>query len=222
MAEKSDIHADIQGLGIVFLGDFSPKIFQPAWFASQGLIRQQEAEAATIKIIHSEVTEFTLDWCRLFVTQERFQLSTLQEPYYEPLRDLALGTFKMLQHTPIKMMGINLEKHFRVESEELWHRYGDRLAPKEPWADILDGPGLRTLIMEESSRRDGRRGYTRVTVQPSEQVQPGLFYLVNDHYEVNEPTLVVGSNQMMTIVEQCWKQSISRSSEIIARLLERK
>jgi hypothetical protein len=46
----SDRLPEIQGISIVLLVDFNPKIFQPAWFAAQNLIRQQEADEATIHI----------------------------------------------------------------------------------------------------------------------------------------------------------------------------
>ena len=71
---------DIQGVTVVFLGDFNPKIFQPAWFAVQGLIRQQEAEEANVEIIHPDVVSFSLEWLALQVTRERFAISTTQSP----------------------------------------------------------------------------------------------------------------------------------------------
>jgi len=208
-----------QGLSIVLLGDFSPKIFQPAWFAAQELLRKQEAEQASIKIIHSDVVEFSLDWCRIVATQNRFHLSTLQEPYYEPLRDLALGTFKLLMHTPLRMMGINLEKTFRLESEGAWHEYGNRFAPKRPWAKILKKPGLRTLTMEDV-RPDQLPGYIRVTVQPSEEIHPALFLFVNDHYQAENPETVLGANELITMLEKCWEPSMTRSNQIMNHLLE--
>jgi hypothetical protein len=33
------------------LWSFNPQIFQPAWFAAEGLIRKGEAEAAKIEIV---------------------------------------------------------------------------------------------------------------------------------------------------------------------------
>ncbi len=81
---------EIQGSSIVLLGDLNPKIFQPAWFAAEKLIRKPEAEAAEIEIIHPEVVIFNLEWLRLEVTRERFSASTTQEPYYEFIRDFQI------------------------------------------------------------------------------------------------------------------------------------
>ena len=129
---------EIKNLNIVFLGDFNPKIFQPAWFAAENLIRQRESEDAKIEIIHPEIVVIIFDWGRLEVTRDRFVLSTKQDPYYEILRDLVIGTFRLLRHTPIKMVGINTEMHFRMRSIKEWHDFGHLLAPKEIWKGILE------------------------------------------------------------------------------------
>ena len=44
---------ELYRISIVLLGNFNPKIFQSAWFASQNLIRKIEANEAKIEIIHS-------------------------------------------------------------------------------------------------------------------------------------------------------------------------
>ena len=65
--------AEIRGMSIVLLGDFNPKIFQPAWFGGHGLIRPTEADEAEVEIVHSEVTKFRLDWVVLQVTRDRLE-----------------------------------------------------------------------------------------------------------------------------------------------------
>jgi hypothetical protein len=211
---------EIQGVSVILLGDFNPKIFQPAWFAAEGLIRKQEAEQATINIVHPEVVSFTLEWLELQVTRERFAISTPQEPYYEIVRDLVLGTFNLLRHTPLHKLGINTDMHFRMHSQEAWHAFGHRLAPKELWQGILDAPGMRSLTME-SRRPDGFKGYIRVQVEPSAKVDPGVYLQVNDHYEVEAPQPGLGSSEMLTIFERAWSEALRRSKHIISVLMEK-
>ena len=98
---------EIQGMSIVLVGSFNPKIFHPAWFAAQKLIREKEAEEANIEVVTPAVAKFSLDWMRLQVIQEQFVVETTQEPYYEILRDLVVGAFSFLNHTPVTMLGIN-------------------------------------------------------------------------------------------------------------------
>jgi hypothetical protein len=213
------VRPEIQGVSIVLLGDFNPKIFQPAWFAAQGLIGTLESEEAeaNVEIIHPDVTIFRLDWLTLQVTRERFLASTAQEAYVEVLRDLVFGTFTLLRHTPAGVMGINLDMHFRMRSEEEWHAFGDRLAPKEQWKGVLEKPGMRRLDME-GARPDGLRGYIRVRVEPSPRIHPGVYFSVNDHYTVENPAAVVGCDEIIDILGRHWGESIKRSENIISSL----
>jgi hypothetical protein len=211
---------EIQGISVVWLGDFNPKIFQPAWFAAVDLVRKQEAEEANIEIIHPEVVSFSLEWLILQVTRERFFVSTSQEPYYEVVRDLVLGTFTLLRHTPIHKMGINMDMHFRMRSEDAWHAFGHRLAPKDLWQGILENPGMRSLTME-GGRPDGCKGYIRVKVEPSERVHPGVYVNINDHYEVADPKSVVGNDEIRILFERSWSESLQRSRRIAYAFLEK-
>ena len=212
---------DIQSLSVVFLGDFNPKIFQPAWFAAQGLIRQQEAEEAKVEIIHPEVVSFSLEWLAFQVTREQCALTTTQEPYYVVMRDLIVGTFNLLQHTPLHKLGINIDMHFRMDSEASWHAFGHLLAPKNLWQDTLKNPGMRSLTME-GQRPDEFRGYIRVQVEPSIKIHPGVYFRVNDHYEIETLQPGTGSDAMLDIFQRAWGESLTRSNHIISTLLERK
>jgi len=212
-----------EGMNITLVGDFNPKIFQPAWFAAQEppLIPKLEAEAANVEIIHPDVAIFDVDWFRLQVTTDRFHISTTQESRYEFLRDLVLGTFQLLQHTPVSAMGINKDAHWGVESEEVWHEFGNRIAPKDIWNGILEKPGLLSLTIQ-GVRTDGHKGNVNVTVQPSMQIHPGIYFGVNDHYSVENPEAVLGCTEMMDILRSCFYESIARSDKIIGDLMERK
>ncbi len=213
------IKPEVTGLNVVLLGDFNPKIFQPAWFAAEGLLQKQETDRAKIEVLHHEISIFELDWLRLQVTRERFAIETTQEPYYEPLRDLALGTFDLLRHTPIGKLGINVNLHFRMKSEEEWHDFGDQVAPKEIWNNILEKPGLFSLIMEGNHSRDGIKGCMRVKIEPSKKIHPGIYFNINDHYEVDNIESVIGSDEIIEILKKTWSGSLKRSKEIVDNLM---
>jgi len=210
---------EIEGVGIVLAGSFNPKIFQPAWFAAENLIREEEAQAANIQLIHPQVASFSLDWLHLQVTQEQFAVTTTQSSFHETLRDLVLGTFRLLRDTPVRMMGLNRDSHFRMPTEEAWHAFGHRLAPKELWARVLKEPEMRSLTME-GLRPDDLQGYIRVRVEPSTRIHPGAFININDHYEVKDATTVRGCDEIIDILEREWKRSLDRSAEIVSSLLE--
>jgi len=210
---------ELEGVGIVLVGSFNPQIFQPAWFAAEGLIPKEEEEAAKIELIHREIASFSTDWFQLQVATDRFSAATTQSSFYESLRDLVLGTFRLLRHTPILKMGINRDFHFRMASEEAWHAFGHKVAPKEPWAGILKEPGMRSLTIE-GQRSDGLRGYIHVRVEPSVRVRPGVFINVNDHYEAQNIETGRGCDEIIDILDREWRTSLERSSHIALSLLE--
>ncbi len=213
----TELSPQIDGLSIVLVGSFNPQIFQPAWFGSAELIRKQEAEAATIELIHPEVCTFRTDWFHLAVTRERFAISTVQQSAYEPMRDLVLETFKLLKHTPLTQMGINRDRHFTSRSKDEWHAIGHRLAPKEVWAPLLEKPGLLSLAIQ-GERTDGNRGRTVVKVEPSVQVVPGLYVNVNDHFDPPTDETQTTCEGLMGILAKSWSEIMVRAQSISSAL----
>lgn len=211
----------IKGHNIVLIGNFNPLIFQPAWFGAEGLLQKLESEKATVEIIHPDAVIFSLDWLRLEVIRERFMVETTQEPFDEIIRDLVIGTFNLLRHTPITKMGINRQMHFPMESEEKWHTAGHKLAPKELWSEILEKPGMCSLTMEESIRRDGLKGYIRVKIEPSAKIHPGIFFEVNNHFETKDASSTVGCDEIINILKNSWAESYKRSENIIYSVYEK-
>src|SRR5882724_855177 len=111
----------ISGLSIVLLGDFNAKIFQPFWFSAQNLITESEANGVSDLLVAKDIAVFKLPWLAVEVNPGRFSVSTLQDSHFEAVRDLAVGTFKLLRHTPVTQLGINFQKHFLFEDEKLWN-----------------------------------------------------------------------------------------------------
>lgn len=210
----------LQGMNLVLLGDFNPKIFQPAWFAAQNLIGDNEAESAEIQAITADIVIFTMDWIRVQVSRERFQIGTQQEPYYEMMRDVLVGTFTLLEHTPVHSMGINLDYHYRMPSTEAWHSFGHKLAPKDPWEGIINKPGLLKLSMQGVRENDRYSGLVNVNIAPSVKVNPGVSININDHYEVDEPSKAIGCNEILSIMNNVWESSVRNSKLISQQLLE--
>jgi hypothetical protein len=202
----NDPNPEIVGLSIVARGSFNPAIFQPRWFSSNNLIRDEEADQATIEIIHTRAAIFSTEWFSLQVTDDRFSVETRDPTKVQPLRDLAIGTFKILEHTPIEAFGLNGHYHFRMKSESEWHAFGHHYAPKESWGTILDKPGMRSLTME-GKREDCIADHVRVKIEPSVQVHPGIYVHVNQHYRLEEDDGATPADliaRFVTTVQQDW------------------
>jgi len=209
---------EIEGISVVLLGAFNPSVFQPAWFALHNLIRPEEAESSQIDVIHSEVISISIGSIKLQVTHDRYSASTIDPSGYEPLRDLTLGAFRILHHTPIDRMGLNWDLHFRLASEGLWHDVGDRLAPKELWAGILEKPGMRTLTIE-GVRPDSHAGYIRIRVEPSIKVHPGIYININDHYGIKDHKPEQGCDTIMNILNSNWSTFMGHSQKAASLLM---
>lgn len=208
-----------QGASIVLRGDFSPAIFHPAWFAANGLIRDQEAEAAKIELVHSKVAVFTAEWLQVMITEDRFQASTAQQSYYDPLRDLVLGVLSLLPSTPLRQAGINCDFEFEVSTVEAWHAVGHRLVPKQPWTKVLKEPGMRSVIVE-GQRTDGRKGYIQVRVEPSSAFARGIHVHVNDHYELEpEKQGLHGTSDATQILVERWRDSLAQSHAVALEIV---
>lgn len=208
----------LEGVSLVLLGQFNPAIFQPAWFAAENLVRPQEADSAEVQLIHPEATVLRMEWLQLNIVRNRFQASTLQSSYFEPLRDLTVGLFSLLNHTPLAALGINREFHFRLDSEKQWHALGDRLAPKSHW-QLLRKPGLRSMSIE-GQRDDGHEGHVLVKVEPSPRYDQSIYVEINDHYELR--TAIVkhgGAEKLVEILTSQWVRSMQRSVELGQQLV---
>lgn len=176
---------EIEGVFIVALGSFNPAIFQPYWFAGNNLIPSEEAAASKVEIVHRNATIFSTEWFSLQVTEVNFTLESYDPTKLLPLRDLALNTFRILEHTPLTAVGLNKVQHFLAPSEEAWHEFGHMLAPKPPWNGILINPGTRLLIIE-GIRKGCDATYLQIRVEPSPRLHPrhGVAVSVNQHYDL--------------------------------------
>jgi hypothetical protein len=208
---------EVSGASIVLVGSFNPAIFHPEWFARNGLLPQGEVDSAELQVVHPQLSQFETERFSFQITTDRFTGMTKPNTIAGPLQDLILGTFYVLEHTPVQAMGMNRVLHFSMGSEEAWHRLGDKLAPKEPWNDILEGrPGMRNLDI--LTQGESPRGSSlMVRVQPSLLIQPGVYFEINNHHTASEGG---GLKSMMEILRNQWETSQKKGEEIARHILE--
>ena len=225
------IEPEIAGVSLVMLGNFNPSIFAPAWFGRHRLLSDRMVDNANTEIVHPQIAKFNADWLNAQVVPERFQIQTTNAPYYVCLLDLAIRIFReFLPHTPLKSMGINREVHFSVRSFKERDRLGRRLAPVEPWGDWgkkleLDGEhgGMTSLTMTQVNP-EGRPpgGQINVKVEPSTRIgqgRRGVYVQVNDHYAIEESSSQMASNEIVTLLEKKFDESLRRADEIIDHVM---
>ena len=213
---------------IVLLGSFNPSIFSPAWFGRYGLLSDQEVAAATVTLIHPDMAIFEVDWLSIRVEPMRFQAMSHVSPIQ--IRDIVLKTFEdYLIHTPIHSMGINRLANFKLPSAEHRMRLGRAMAPLGPWGDwgeeIDKGEepgGLKSLTMHQP-RRDGPKGHLDITIQPTDSIprRLGVFFQVNDHYEVASRENLTSCEEIMNLLDRHFEKSLIRAEQILDQVLTR-
>lgn len=211
---------DSEGVSIVLVGNFNPAIFQPAWFILNGLLPEYDSKDQKIVIL-PEICQFQLDWLRIEVTGNRFLAATQHPENYSALRDLVISTFSILEHTPVKQLGINKDVHYNAEDENVWHKIGDTLAPKDIWKETLKKPGL-TALKIQSPRNDKLPGNINIHLAPSSQLkQYGVHVSVNHHIELTE--LLENKEQAVhksiQVLESHWDHLLQSADEIIETTL---
>jgi hypothetical protein len=204
---------EIDSASIIILGSFNPAIFHPIWFKANGLIKPQEAESAKLEVTSPVISIFSIEWFRLQSEPERFAVQTNDEAHFELISDLVIGTFSLLEHTPVKAMGMNRMMHFKMDSKEAWHAFGDKLAPKNVWHGIMKEPGLISLTMQEP--REGLDNYIRVKVESSSQVLPGIYIDVNNHFEIKDNDVQI----ILKLLRESWRDVLVNSRKIADHLM---
>ena len=216
-------------MAVVVRGDFNPAIFTPAWFALHGLLPESAAANAELEIAHPQLTEFSTDWLHLRVTTDRFSANTAQAPHVR-VRDIVVRVFReFLDHTPLRVIGINRDVHFRAGSSAERDRIGRTLAPVEPWGLFGQELGLdsehggMTSLRMSQLRPEGRPpgGQVNVTVEPSNRIgdgRSGVYVSVNDHYQI-DPADAHGRARLMSFLDDNFEASLQRSDAVIDHIM---
>lgn len=204
----------LESVTIVLRGNFNPTIFQPIWFSAQELLPEPSASTADIQLIHPQISAFSMDGLEIQVTEDRFIASSSDASLYASLRDLVVGTFTVLKHTPLRQLGLNWTAHLQARTEESWHRLGHILAPKDFWESVVRQPGMQSLTIR-GVRPDSYSGHVNVKVEPSVQIRPGVFVELNDHFELEGKVPGESWPTFLQIMNNEWQPSQSRAAEVL-------
>lgn len=208
-----------QNVAVVLLGGFNPRIFEPLWFSTNGLIPASEAEAAEVQLVNNDFCHVHLPWVDLVVVDDKMQVQATEETVNDSqVRDLVVGILRLLPHTPINQGSIHHRIEIKLGSEAVWHEVGHRLAPKELWDGILDKPGMFDLAMS-GVRPDDHSGAIKVRIRPSQEVHPGIFMNVNDEFVPSEDES--GGSNMADLIYDLWPDAEERAVQIRSQLLPR-
>lgn len=220
--KKPDV--SVEEITVVLIGDFNPKIFQPAWFALHEVLREAEAMDARIEVIHADVSSFTTEWLTIQVLRDRFTAAIKAEVYRQHLGDLVRNVFTLLGHSPVRQMGLNASFRVHFKSKDDWHFFGHFILPKSPWRDVLAKPGLRSVSVE-GSRTDNRPGLVNITFQSDLRLSGDTILRINDHFDMpspkdNEPAGVPNAEWALGILAEDFDKSFERANNLVSHLID--
>jgi hypothetical protein len=154
MAETAR-NLESETLEVIMLGSFNPAILHPQWFLRQKLIGEEEALAATIKVVAAEVADVSFAGIHITCLNQSLLLSIQNMAFSTKLFDLIDGVLNLLPHVPMRACGVNPSAHYRVETVEYWHKIGHTLAPKRPiWDPLFPEPGMQNLTIKSPRKGD--------------------------------------------------------------------
>jgi hypothetical protein len=198
---------------LVLIGKFNPSILQPRWMAGVNLFGEEEASEAKISLITQDTALFEVgEWLALHVTPERFQ-ATGPFSHALKLRDLVIGLFTVLEHTPLAHLGINRGMHFRLTDGDERDALGGKLAPPGVWPTRFAAPKMSTLSMK-GGRANSKANWTTVTVEPSTRIPDvGVFVASHEHYEFE------GAEEAVKVLRSSFDDSVRFGREVAEALL---
>lgn len=214
MAERPK---EFDGISVVAQGSFNPAIFHPTWFTKHNLIREEEGQDADLQVTHKEAAIFSTPWFSLQSTKDQSILTSEDPTKTQPLRDLVLGTFLVLEHTPIHAFGFNRFMHFGMESEENWHELGHFLAPKEAWDSVLEKPGMQSLTIRGNKKEMGA-DMILIRVEPSTKVTPGVYLHVNLHFAPEKPAKPDEMARFQSTLKNSWNTFLAYVDDVAINL----
>lgn len=207
------IDQPIIGTSIVLVGTFNPAIIHPSWFARFEILPPSDLENVdnrdNLVLVSPDFTRFAIDWLRVQVTADHFELSTVEDDRVLLLRDVGVNIFKLLSHTPVSAMGVNRTAHFPLRSDG-WDRVHSALAPADAWSKVTDSTALASLTVQSQREDAGDPGYVRVTVEPSQRFDGGVFIAVNDHHDLARDTDVKEAAPVLDILDRGWTGAFER------------
>lgn len=224
--------AEILTSTIVVVGELNPAIFSPDWLERNKLIGEGDAETAREGsqgrplLVSHQVTTFETRWFALQVLENQFLL-TSKGVLSPAFKDLAASIFQLVSHTPVTAVGLNFSGHYKISSEDDYHKIGDVLAPKEIWdslyADESAGLAELTILFKPGSRTEPEKtkDEKRISVQPSRKFKFGVFMSYNDHHDVtaNDEDGSAPAELVATIIDSRWESAWEDAARVFGSVL---
>lgn len=201
-----------QTIALVVVGSMNPVIITPDWLEKKRIISEKERENCKISVIHPELTQFSVGWAVIRIEPTRFQIDCDSLSYFEPAKDMLVSIFSILRETPVTALGINHALVFRTDGKQQYKEFGNFLVPLSRWEAEMTQPGVMSIEILDTPRKDGYKGYRRVRVEAANEVGTGSYnvaFNINDHYDFEN-----GATNLLDICNNNWELSFKKARSI--------
>ncbi len=226
--------AEILNSAIVVIGDFNPSIFSPDWLERNELIGEGDAVVAREGgsgrklLVSHQVTNYETDWFTLQVLENQFSL-TSRGVLSPAFKDLAVGIFQLVPHTPVKAVGLNFIAQFKFDTQDKQHQVGDVFAPKAIWDSLYpdEFAGLEelTIRIQKGSREQlpVSNDEKRITLQRSKNFKYGVGLSFNGHHDltVSDESDLSPTERLAIVVDEEWENTWEDAVRVFDKLLSK-
>lgn len=199
-----------RGNTLVVVGAFAPAMFHPLWFARYDLLGAHEVAVAaksTNLLVSNDISLFKISGFDFEIRPNRLQIGTTQESFFQPTRDLVCSLLEIIDSAPVEMIGINWTAHYATQSRSAWHAAGDKLVPKKFWETVWPKHVGMSNLSLELERVDNDKGKVNLSFQPSSVVENGVYFSINDHYELKSTGKEIYSTEAAKFLLSRWDAS---------------
>ena len=216
----NDNNIKSSSISFVGIGHFSPPQFSPYWLQSENLIRNENVDKKKV-FIAPDISHFSIPGITFRVYPESLEIATDDARYFQPIKDLVMGIFSILDRTPIYRFGVNHGYHFQVESEADLNKLRDSLSPKKFWEKNLESVLLKELTIQAKNKYSSEEGdNAKVTVARSNKVRHGVYVHINNHFEVIQKNSFDQTNYLVETIKSHWLEMEKGSKEILKGIME--
>lgn len=181
-------------MSIVFIGEYSPLMFQPHWMLKNNVIDQAEYDSIELKnkekcLISDAIAFYETDGFSFRIEKNRFQIISKKKPFA-----LAIDTLSKLAEVfpsfPISAFGLNYYFHVSIDDKNKMELIGKTLAPRDYWGELFeknfDDDTKKSGLTSISFKKFEENHILNVTMETSPKLKSGLFFNYNFHYNKNE------------------------------------
>lgn len=174
--------SSLDAASIVVVGAMNPRIHQPHWYATAGIISAEELQVGDDSLIAvPRITQFSLDHIRIACQDDRWDLFAEGEDSFSRAAEIASLTWGKLPETPVSSYGFNFFASFSA-GEDIACSYLCSLLPSSMLKLGLNPTAAEYKVIGV----EGGLGQVTVDLRPSDQAGSAIMASINYHFMPDE------------------------------------